>query len=308
METSARWAAFSLLEMNITLLIVALMVGFSVQAYQSQDDEACVMQVAEQINTLQATLETFARGQGRYPLPAGRSLKPSDSDFGREVPSGGDSRIHRIAGANPILVGAVPHATLGLGNDAASDCWGHKITYAVTESLTSTAGFASAGTVGGIVLNRGSLSASHMLNNKIAYVLISHGRDGLGASNYSYGGALKTCNAAQASGTYRHIDKENCDTANAVFYASDYNDQDTTDSNGAYYDDLIAYGEKPVAIPVDCDAGVVTWGGGCSAPSLITLAGLSVTLTDLTPPFTGVAISTCNNGVRNNVLVGLCLP
>lgn len=61
-----------------------------------------------------------------------------------------------------------------------------------------------------------------------------------------------------------------------------------------------------VASPNDCAVSTVTWGTHCSGNALLTIAGLSVNVTNTTPGYTGLAVSTCTNGVRSTL--GVCLP
>lgn len=298
-------SGFSLLEMAVCLAIIGYMVGFGLQVNAAQTERQCLATTQAQLEQIRSALEQFQNAQQRYPLPAARNGGTTDPDYGREVPGPLDTRIARVAGnGSAVLIGLLPVAALGIPTTGATDCWRAHFTYAITESLTTQAGYATPANLGSITVNRGTLAAPVLLTNRVSYVVISHGANALGATPQLTTGAARDCNSVQMDSAQPRIDKENCDTLNSVFFASDFNDGDM---GLAFFDDVLAYAEKAPLPTLDCNAGLIQWGDGCEAPALITLAGLSVPLTNIASGYTGTAVSVCNNGVRTTIL-GVCLP
>ena len=295
-----RRGGFSLLEMAISLGVIALLTGFGLKLINLQSATTCTRSTPDELATMQNAIDQFVAKNARYPLPASRHVGANDPAYGREVSSATDPNIHRVAQASPVLIGALPHVTLNLPTELASDCWGHKFTYAVTQNFTNTAGYNNTANHGGVVLRYGSLSNSQELDSEAAYAIVSHGPDALGASKANYTGPEINCNIVATDPTKPRIDKENCDLMNAIFYMSAASDDPLQ-----FFDDYVVVANR-VASPNDCASQTVTWGGYCVGNALLTLGGLSVNVTNTTPGYTGLALSTCTNGVRSTV--GVCLP
>ena len=292
---------FTLVELALCLVIVSVMTGFALHYINGRAAHQCTRSTAQELAFMQTAIDQFVAANGRYPRPATRNLHASDRHYGREVTHALDNSIARVALANPVLIGGVPHVTLGLPSELGADCWGHKFTYAVTETMTTTTGYATSTTTGGIILRYGTLSESQQLDSEAAYAIVSHGPDALGATPANHSGDPITCNQEQGRASVKRIDKENCDTNNATFYLSEIN----TSSEERFFDDYVVVANRPV-LPKDCPAQTVSWGGNCSGPAALTLAGLSLNVTNTAAGYTGLALSICNNGVRSTA--GVCLP
>lgn len=294
-------SGFTLLELAITLLILSLILGMGLQWWARTGAASCTRSTPDELATMQNAIDQFVAANGRYPLPASRRIGVNDPAYGREASGPFDPSIVRIPQSSPVLVGALPHVTLNLPNELASDCWGHKFTYAVTETFTTAAGYNNTANFGGIVLRYGKIANSQELDKEAAYAIVSHGADALGASSASYTGPEINCNSVATDLSQPRIDKENCDTINSIFYMSEI----TTAEPDRYFDDYVVVANRVVS-PGDCAASAVTWGGNCQGNALLTLGGLSVNVTNTTPGYTGLAVSTCTNGVRSTL--GVCLP
>lgn len=291
--------AFSLLEIAVVLVIVSLMTAFGLQFLGKDQGEACYAQTQEQIARIQGALQHFTTTQGRLPKPARMGLGSSDPQFGTEamgaitdpahiafatdVPSG----IAQHAG---VLIGTVPHTALGLSTADASDCWGSKFTYAVTNALTSTNaanGYPSAAQ-GAITLHSNTLASPQLQSNAAAYVVVSHGIDQYGATPMSAGDRTPShCNGSSAP----KIDRENCNS-DAVFFSSTRNTGATTD----YFDDVVAFGTK-MDVPAPCPADTATWMTSCSGNHAVIAHGANEVVTNSAPGYTGSVTVTCNDGV-----------
>lgn len=142
-----------------------------------------------------------------------------------------------VVPGDPVLIGTVPYITLGLGIRDTLDGWGNRMTYAVSQYMTDATKFnydngvidiqqmqrnetppGSGAFVDNIypIVNKVSAcpAGTHATCNvgsvpvtsrrgAFLYVLVSHGRDGKGAYNYS-GARPVACNATGGR------DQENC--------------------------------------------------------------------------------------------------
>lgn len=288
--------AFTLLELAIVLIVVGLISVFAVQALSTDDDARCYATTEAQLSTIDSALQNFIATHKRLPKPAAMGLgsanpafgyeaqnltDPQDAAYASDVPSG-------VTNAGGVLIGALPHATLGLENSYASDCWGDKFTYAVTNALTSSnASNGYPGTATGtITLNSNTLSAPQTLSSTIGYVVLSHGADKYGATAMS---ASNTTPAHCNGSTAAKIDRENCNS-DAVFFSSTRN-HGTTDH---FFDDLVVHGSK-LKSTEPCTAQPVQWLTDCSGISLEMVHGASGAVSNSAPGFSGTVTVTCND-------------
>jgi len=148
--------AFSLIEMALVLAISGLMVGFVLKSNTVAGPtnlSECITATKMQLNAIQNAVERFARANDRLPLPAARNVGVESPTYGRE------SSGANIDAAGGVSFGAVPFQALGLPASYAGDCWGNKLSYAVTTALTTNAtsgGYRDATVVGNITLRKHS--------------------------------------------------------------------------------------------------------------------------------------------------------
>ncbi len=255
-----RTHAFSLLELSVVLVIVSLMTGFGLQAFQSGSigGNECYANTKQQLKTIDRALQSFTASQMRLPKPAFANLGSSDPAFGYEAKGAQTDAAQANYGASDangipsgmtnnsgVLIGALPHAVLGLSMDYAADCWGQKFTYAVTNVLTSshaTSGYPASTVMGAITLNSNTIAAPNSLATDTSYVVISHGMDKYGATPLTGGNITPGSCSAAASG--EKIDKANCD-GNATFFNATLNTGGVT---AEYFDDLLVYSTKMLSI------------------------------------------------------------
>jgi hypothetical protein len=137
-----------------------------------------------------------------------------------------------------VWIGAVPTRTLGLKDRMAEDAFGNRFLYAVTENLTTNAGFAAAGNLGVIGVRDGSgaliLDPDNGSIGGAAFMLLSHGPDGKGGVRHATGIGGTPC------GTSTNLDVENCNAT--------VNFRDTRFNNGAvanqFFDDFTRFMPK----------------------------------------------------------------
>ena len=273
------------------------------------NSEACFASTQEQLGRIQSALQNFTTTQGRLPKPArvnegssnpqfgteamGTVTDPTDALYATNVPPG-------ITHHSGVLIGTVPHSLLGLTTDDASDCWGNKFTYAVTNALTSSnavTGYPSAAN-GAITVNSNTLSAPQLVSNSMAYVVVSHGVDKYGATPMSANDRTPMhCNGSSEP----KIDRENCNS-DAIFYNSTRNTGDT----GDHFDDVVGFGAK-MKMPASCIAGIATWMTDCTASYAVMAHGTSEVVANTAPGYTGSVTLTCTDGMSTPT-VPTCTP
>jgi type II secretory pathway pseudopilin PulG len=249
-------AGFSLIELAILLSIVGLLGVAILQQYETWTRAKISSNNEARKNLISNALTQFLTTYGRLPCPADPSVSPDAATAGYEVCSNSTPGIPGTYGANPptlgcqglvcrisggrdtaadadtandpVLIGSIPYAALGLSVQDAMDGWGNRMTYAISEYLTNadtTKGPYYGDDYGVIGLNQLVLNpATHeelgivgsvngtLGQNAFQLMFLSHGPDGKGT--YNYNGKL----VAACTGAGRDI--ENCD-GDATFLSAD---------------------------------------------------------------------------------------
>jgi prepilin-type N-terminal cleavage/methylation domain-containing protein len=281
-------SGFTLLELTVVLTIASIVLALGISAVgkvlQSKGDNLA----EEHMDKVRTALERYKAGNGRYPCPAPINFQITADDFGQEAsfasPVGnvcyrspsvaynnaqtlGTEGFVRVFDASAttdaqkwnksVIIGAIPVQELGIDKKYATDKWGNKLVYAVTEKLAAdTSGSTTSarddatpyiptlpslslpvlGAPGGAD-RLGAIVITDTVGNHIApnadYVVISNGADGNGSFNAN-ATAQGTC---VTSGT-GNLEKENCDFTNNIFTASGtYNKSE----NANYFFDLVRW-------------------------------------------------------------------
>jgi prepilin-type N-terminal cleavage/methylation domain-containing protein len=134
----ARARGFTLTELAIVAMIIALLAGGLLMTLAAQNDNRELVDTRRTLDVARDALIGFAVANGRLPCPATAATN------GREDPIGGGTctiTLDPLAGA-AIQPGFVPAITLGIGptNGAGQlvDAWGNPVRYAVTRVSSST--------------------------------------------------------------------------------------------------------------------------------------------------------------------------
>jgi prepilin-type N-terminal cleavage/methylation domain-containing protein len=296
-----RRKAFTLIELALVLVLVSLMTGFGLKVLQNRTPGvgSCYASTRDQLRVIGAATDTYARNNGAYPMPARLDAGISGTVYG--LADSGANLTSTGGGAAKVWFGALPFATLKLPASYAADCWGNKFTYAVTDLLASSGTYAAGS--GAITVRAGNWSAAptacggggNCLSSQAAYVVVSRGENALVACQRNYTGAASGCycNSQQADASVTRPDKENCDTNNADFYVSAFN-------NGAnaanYFDDLVTFQEKAAAMAASCLPADVSWSTNCGGPVGQLADGASTIISNSKAHYSGSATVQCSNG------------
>lgn len=288
---------FSLIELAIVLVVVGLMAVFAVQLLSNDSSDDCHARTEAQLKTIDTALQNFVATHSRLPKPARMGLGSSDPLYGYEAHGSISDPLDAgyatdvptdVTNAGGVLIGSLPHVTLGLENSYASDCWGSKFTYAVTNALTSgntTNGYMS-NAAGTITLRTHTLADPQLLSSEISYVVLSHGQDKYGATPLSAGNrSPANCNGSSEP----KIDRENCNS-DTIFFNSTRN----TGETDQYFDDVLTFSSK-IRSTEPCPAQMVSW-MACSGMSTELLHDANDTVANTAPGQTGSVDIHCEDG------------
>lgn len=239
---------FTLLELSVTLLILALILGGGLTYATARSLQARIDQTHATLDALEEALVAYRRANDRLPCPADPTALVTDGGsggyggFGREIsgtPGTCTGSAGMTGGGNNGVSGAVPNKALNLPDDYAFDGWGNRITYAVDKRLTAATAFSvtypiTDTTVAGD-LNVQDASLTDRTGGRAVVVLVSHGANGHGA--YTYGGTQQNLSSTNKA------ENENCncngEPSNNIFTAK-LTTQSSTDLLDAF-DDIVRY-------------------------------------------------------------------
>lgn len=220
-----RPAGFTLIELAMVLFIVALLIGGLLMPLSAQYEVRGRQETEKALANIREALIGFAVVNGRLPCPAVASIPTgttvSGLQAGREAttPAGANgpcacetsatSGVAGIVGAGAVACsvaspdtdhvgGVLPWATLGLPE---TDAWEHRYTYRVATqfarlatgqttfgSCTPAATVLNAAfalcSIGGITVSTAAVGGTTLAGN-VPVVVVSHGKNGLGATSVS---------------------------------------------------------------------------------------------------------------------------
>lgn len=183
--TTSAADGFSLIEVAVVLFIIVLLLGSILVPLSTQVEQ-------RQISDTQKTLDEIREALVGYAVAKGNLPCPDTGINGTENVNTGAGACTPIAGG--IAAGRLPYADLGLGN---SDLWGNRFTYVVNavyaqRSPATPFTLSAAGTDVRICTTQ---ACTTTLSTTAVFAVISHGKNGSGAVNFSTNAA----NPASAS-------------------------------------------------------------------------------------------------------------
>ena len=226
---------FTLVEIAIVVFIFGLILVAGLKLLAAQAENALQTQTDTKLAVIRDSLVRYLAANNRLPCPDTSSCNgqgalaftvaaPPDGIENRSV--AGDPTT-KCAGA----FGVLPFQTLGLSRDAALDGWQNFFSYHVSDTAPAdwTISNVPVGTLGAITVKDRSVAAGlFTVTAQAAVVVVSHGKNGLGA--FTSGG---TRNVAS---TNDELENSNGD---AVFIRRDRTD-DTGIAGGAF-DDYVLF-------------------------------------------------------------------
>lgn len=165
---------FTLTELTIVLVIVALLIGGMALPLSAQRNLQSVRETQKQLSDISEALLGFAASHrasdGKPYLPC-----PDTDNDGFENRTGNDCASRE---------GRLPWADLGLGSE---DAWGNRFRYAVAEKYSNRGVGFLLSTTGAVLRVCENPACTKVVANNLPLVVVSHGRNGAGAFNASGG-------------------------------------------------------------------------------------------------------------------------
>lgn len=179
---------FTLVEMAVVVVLMGILLTMGVSTWLASVNSSATRSTKERQVAVREALISYLRTNGRLPCP---DIGPNSSVAG-PIAAGPDGRENRSAlnGSEPDTTadcaqafGLIPYADIGLSREASLDAWGNAMLYRV--SNTHPASLPSSDWVRKINFRPANVG-SILVSDRVAMVaavavLISHGRNGLGA-------------------------------------------------------------------------------------------------------------------------------
>lgn len=277
LDRSGGRAGFTLVEMAIVLVISGLGMLMIAALAKNHYEQTSEQRTVENLRISEAALVQFVGNLGRYPCPADPTLPPDDPNYGLErcrspvlpdcsgaLPPGqacaniGSRDADGNGQPDVVMIGMLPVRTIynavnqhvKFRENQGLDGYGNRLTYAVTESMTSTGNTPFNPVNYGLgairVQDENSVRLTAMPTDSAHFVLVSHGKNGEGA--YSQSGAeIPDCTvlilgvpSPAPPGEFGGVnpEKENCDRNDAIFVDAlrglDW-------GNNNYFDDIVVF-------------------------------------------------------------------
>lgn len=277
---------FSLIELCITLTIGAFITAAGISVWSAQLEKTKVVTTRDKMASIERALETYVARTGILPCPASRTAAFGQAAFGEPT----DCNVTTVnAGTcangicvqngrlydhdnNPataevplrVRIGAIPTRVLNLPFDVTKDGYNRNFTYAVTEKMAVPPAPGSSIPAGAISIVDDSGNSAINPAGEAAYIIISHGADGKGATDFISGQEVASCDTGASAGR----DSQNCALAasGALFRVSLYSSSYGTN----HFDDMLTY-----AAQVKPAAGTPTAAAAGSSFTSITLWGMT---------------------------------
>jgi prepilin-type N-terminal cleavage/methylation domain-containing protein len=173
-----RDAGFTLVELAISMFIIALLLGSILVPLTTQVEQRQVSETQKTLDEVREALLGFAVANGYLPCPDVTAGTGANDGFEDVTAATGVCQV--LSGT--IATGNLPWATLGLGNQ---DSWGNRFRYTVLANFAQrTPATPFSITTAATTLRVCSSQACTSITTSAAVaVIVSHGNNGLGAIN-----------------------------------------------------------------------------------------------------------------------------
>ncbi|MGA7081381.1 MAG: prepilin-type N-terminal cleavage/methylation domain-containing protein [Terriglobales bacterium] len=266
-----RVSGFTLLELSIVLVIIAIVTGMAVSAGMSVVATARISATQKKMEAIDQALMQYRTANNRLPCPGDLTLAPGGTDYGLEAGADGGSAIAIGTGActgtgmlpqanftgngatntlQQAAEGALPAITLGLSPDFMVDGWGNKLRYVVDTSMTANNAFPYTP----VGCNDGAITVNDSNGNPRSsnsiYALISHGPNAHGAYPKSGGTTLintGSVNINEQTNCHCNSSGAQAPASGAPAYAPTYVQMLPTidpTNNLDNFDDIVSYKER----------------------------------------------------------------
>ena len=131
-NTKNNKTAYSLLELSIVILIIAILISGAMSISVGTLNNAKNKATQDKIAEIYKAIGNFLLANRRLPCPASlKKLKNTDADYGAEVVNCSGPGVYQSLTFTNLIYGAVPVKALGLSNEMAEDAFENKIVYMI---------------------------------------------------------------------------------------------------------------------------------------------------------------------------------
>ena len=219
-----RCGGFSLIELAVVLLVIALLLGSILVPLGAQIEQRQYTETEKQLEQIKEALIGFALSNGYFPCPAVSSANGVE-----------DRNVIANACTGGKRVGFLPWVTLGV---KPSDSWGNLYRYSVSANFTNSAALSlftltSARDI--LIQTRNTAGTPTNLSNvnEIPVVVLSHGKNGFGATSEL---GIARATPATWDNTLDEFDNANDPT---TFWSRTRSDN--TGATGGLFDDIVVW-------------------------------------------------------------------
>lgn len=220
---------FTLVEIAIALVIVALLMGGAISALRANQIRASLSATRTALDEAKEATMYWAVVNKKLPCPA---KSPSDGEEDRQ----GNVCAKRR--------GLVPWKTLGI---QAQDGWNNRLSYVMTEKLGETISMFEPGTIQVKVRDSAGAATNLLSEASVAFAIWSHGENGHHAVS------SQDTTIADRSDTNVDEDANSPNLGNGIVFARDM--ADNKETPGGEFDDMVVWGSRFVMIGRLLNAG-----------------------------------------------------
>jgi prepilin-type N-terminal cleavage/methylation domain-containing protein len=232
-----RQNGFTLAEMAIVLLIIGLLLGGLLTPLSVQNDIRRVSETQKALAEIKEALIGYAAAQTppHFPCP--------DKTTAAGVGTANDGQEDRNAGGTCVVrEGNIPWTTLGISN---ADAWGNRFRYNVTSTFSiSTGTTMSLASTGDIQICDTSACTTTSATN-IPIVVLSHGKNGLGAININGGTNPAATSADELENTNGNTNYVSRNITDQTSPAGEFDDLVVWLPSSVIFSRLVAAGKLP---------------------------------------------------------------
>lgn len=135
-----RKTAFSLIELSIVLVIIAIVVTGVLSASTTSLNNAKIKITNDRIEVIYKALGNFIATSYRLPCPASLNIARETTGYGDSVGDAGEcaaAGVYKSSVQSSVIYGMVPINALGLPKELAEDGFGNKLIYIVNKNFTA---------------------------------------------------------------------------------------------------------------------------------------------------------------------------
>jgi prepilin-type N-terminal cleavage/methylation domain-containing protein len=267
MKKNSKKTAFSLIEISIVVLIIAILITGSLSSSITAINNAKLKSTRESMDEIYKALGNYLLVNGNLPCPASiLELKSSSSSYGTSFGTAGTCSgvgVYTSAtpGATNLVYGMVPVKTLGLSNNLAEDGFEDKIAYIVDKNFTNTS-FGTSTSTATMTINEIPGSTTKTITDDAIFALVSYGINKSGA--FPINSATQIARSSDASERTNDLDS----IASPLFDKILITDSKSSD----VFDDVVFYKTRNNLLLdfealslVPCQAGVLSLNYGGAA-------------------------------------------